>query len=60
MTLTEISSVLQNPKDEAERLSAFGALALYLDEHPADTEAHELYDKYHVLTRDWTAEVVSS
>lgn len=60
MTLTEISDKLQNPTDEAERLSAYGALMLYLDENPADVAALNLYDKYRVLGRDWTREVVSS
>ncbi|MDE2107518.1 MAG: hypothetical protein KGL39_60555, partial [Patescibacteria group bacterium] len=60
LTLTEISNALQNPTDEAERVGASGALALYLEEHPSDEEALALYDKYHVLRRDWTAEVVSS
>lgn len=60
MTLAEISYSLQNPKSEAERMGAWGALVLYLDEHPADEDAIALYDKYHVLPRDWTAEVVSS
>lgn len=60
MTLTEISYQLQNPTSEAERLGAYGALVLYLDENPTDQVALELYDKYRVLDRDWTSEVVSA
>lgn len=60
MTLTEISTTLQNPTTEAERMGAWGALVLYLEENPSDEEANALYDKYHVLRRDWTTEVVSS
>lgn len=60
MTLTEISNSLQNPTDEAERLGAYGALQLYLGEHPDDTSALALYDKYRVLGREWTSETVSA
>ena len=60
MTLDEISNALQNPTSEAERMGAWGALALYLEENPSDDTALGLYDKYHVLRREWTAEVVSS
>ena len=60
MTLTEISTTIQNPTSEAERLGAYGALLLYLEENPTDTEALALYDKYRVLQRDWTAELVST
>lgn len=60
MTLTEISDQLQNPETEAERLGAYGALTLYLDENPTDQVALELYDKYRVLDRDWTREVAST
>ena len=60
LTLTEISNSLQNPTNEAERMGAWGALVLYLEDNPGDDEALGLYDKYHVLRRDWTTEVVSS
>lgn len=60
MTLDEISYQLQNPTDEAERLGAYGALVLYLEQNPTDENALELYDKYRVLSRDWTKEVVST
>ena len=59
MELTDISNTLQNPSTEVERMGAWSALVLYLDENPADAEAIALYDKYHVLQREWTTEVVS-
>lgn len=60
MTLDEISTALQNPTSEAERMGAYGALVLYLEEHPSDDTALGLYDKYHVLPVDWTSRVLSS
>ena len=41
-------------------MGAWGALVLYLEDNPGSDEALGLYSKYHVLPRDWTAEVVSS
>lgn len=60
MTLTEISDQLQNPKNEAERVSAWGALLLYLEHDRTNEEAQALYSKYFVLGREWTSELVST
>lgn len=59
MELDQIRETLANTESEADRLSAYGALKMYLDEHPFDDEARELYTEHSVLRRDWSTELVS-
>lgn len=56
-----ISDRLQNPTDEAERISAFAELREYVAQNPTDTDALNLWDKYsrRLDGTDWSKQTVS-
>lgn len=60
MDLSSIKTTLESPtSNEAERLSAYGELKLYLDQNPLDEDAWTLYTGMRDLATEWTSELVS-
>ena len=57
--LESISYDLQNAPSESARMWAFGKLLDYREKHPNTPEAEHLFNKYQVLSRDFTLEVKS-